>query len=179
MEPGVEPLGITQPRQVVPGPDQGLLDRIAGEIRIPEDEAGGPVQPRDGPMSQLGEGVMIALPRSLDESSLVHDRLDFGTPWVDVLDRVWRSNARFGSSKWQPSGVRRPEGGDPSGALSSHPLGDPSGLSRFGDRPDDCAGSFQRDDPQAEFGRLTVLGHVNYMACHGPSEGLCESLEPE
>ena len=75
MEPGVEPIGVTQPRQVAPGSDEGLLDRVAGELRVPEDEAGGPVQPRDGPAGELGEGVMIALPRSLDESSLVHGRL--------------------------------------------------------------------------------------------------------
>ena len=78
MEPGVEPLGVTQPRQVVPSSDKRLLDRIAGQLRIPEDEAGGPVQPRDGPVGELGEGVMIAPPCSLDESSLVHDRS--GTP---------------------------------------------------------------------------------------------------
>ena len=29
---------------------------------------------------ELGEGVMIASPRSLDEASLVHGRLGFGTP---------------------------------------------------------------------------------------------------
>jgi hypothetical protein len=40
---------------------------------------------------------MIALPRSLDESSLVHDRLGFGAPMVDVLDSVWRPDRRFGS----------------------------------------------------------------------------------
>ena len=80
MEPGVEPIGVTQPRQVAPGSDQCLLDRVAGQLRIPEDEAGGPVQPRDGPADELREGVMIASPRSLDASSLVHGRLGFGTP---------------------------------------------------------------------------------------------------
>lgn len=80
MEPGVEPIGVTQPRQVPPGSDECLLDRVAGQLRVPEDEAGGPVQPRDGRADELGKGVMIAPPRSLDTASLVHGRLVFGTP---------------------------------------------------------------------------------------------------
>ena len=48
MEPGVEPVGVAQPRQVPPGPHQRLLDRVARELRVPEDESGGRVQPRDG-----------------------------------------------------------------------------------------------------------------------------------
>ena len=99
MEPGVEPIGVTQPRQVAPGSDECLLDRVAGQLRIPEDEAGRPVQPRDGSAGELGEGVMIALPRSLDESSLVHGRLGFGTPLVVVLARVWRPYRDFGSRR--------------------------------------------------------------------------------
>ena len=79
IEPGIEPVGVTQPRQVAPGSDERLLDRVAGQLRIPEDEAGGLVQPRDGPAGELGEGVMIASPRSLDESTLVHGRLGCGT----------------------------------------------------------------------------------------------------
>ena len=96
MEPGVEPIGVTQPRQVAPGSDEGLLDRVAGQLRIPEDEAGGPVQPRDGPAGELGEGVMIALPRPVHESSLVHGRLGCGMTDVVVLDRVWRRCRRIG-----------------------------------------------------------------------------------
>ena len=45
--------------------------------------------------NELGEGVMIASPRSLDASSLVHGRLGFGTPSVVVLDRVWRPGRRI------------------------------------------------------------------------------------
>ena len=80
MEPGVEPLGVTQTREIAPCSDQDFLDRVAGQLRIPEDETGRFVQPRDGSAGELGEGVMIAPPRSLDESSLVHGRLGFGAP---------------------------------------------------------------------------------------------------
>ena len=45
MEPGVEPLGITKSRQVTPGSHQGVLDRIARELAVPEDQARGRVQP--------------------------------------------------------------------------------------------------------------------------------------
>ena len=112
MEPGVEPVGITQPRQVVPGSDERLLDRVAGQLRVAEDEAGGPVQPRDGPAGELGEGVMIALPRSLDESSLVHGRLGCGAPMVVVLDSVWRPDRRIGSCRrLRPAGGAGRNGG--------------------------------------------------------------------
>ena len=85
MEPGVEPLGVTQHPEVAPGSDERLLDRVAGQLRVTEDEAGGPVQPRAGIAGKHGEGVMIAATRSLDETSLVHGRLGFGA-MVVVLD---------------------------------------------------------------------------------------------
>ena len=49
VDPGVEPVGVAQPREVPPGVDQRILDRVARELRVPEDEAGGRVQPRDDP----------------------------------------------------------------------------------------------------------------------------------
>ena len=72
MEPGVEPVRVAKAREVAPGADERLLDRIARELRVPEDESGGRVQPRDGQVDERGEGVMIAPPRSDDETSLVH-----------------------------------------------------------------------------------------------------------
>ena len=47
VEPGVEPVRVAKPGQVPPGPDQRLLDRVARELRVPEDEAGCRVQPRE------------------------------------------------------------------------------------------------------------------------------------
>jgi hypothetical protein len=72
MEPGVEALRITQSGKVAPGSDVGILDRVARELRVPEDEAGDSFQPRDGRVDKPREGVMIAPPRSFDEISLVH-----------------------------------------------------------------------------------------------------------
>ena len=45
VEPGVEPVRVTKPGQVPPGAHQGVLDRVARELRVPEDEARGRVQP--------------------------------------------------------------------------------------------------------------------------------------
>ena len=50
-----------------------ILDAVARELGVPEDQPGGRVQPRDGIAGQRREGVMIALLRPLDEVSLVHD----------------------------------------------------------------------------------------------------------
>jgi hypothetical protein len=75
VQPAVEPIGISKLRKVPPGSDQPLLDRVACELRVAEDEASGLVQPHDGRAGELGEGVMIASPRALHEPSLVHGRL--------------------------------------------------------------------------------------------------------
>ena len=112
-EPGIEPVWVTQPRQISPGSDEGLLDRVAGQLRVPEDEPSGPVQRRGGPAGKLGEGVMIACPRLYHESSLVHGPLERGTPWWScsngygvgiaelVLGTVERHHFRMsGLDKW-------------------------------------------------------------------------------
>src|SRR4029079_6228992 len=78
-EPGVEPVGVAEAPQVSPGPEQALLNSIARELVVPEDQAGRRVQPRDGRMDELGKGVMIAPPRPLHESSLVHGPLASAT----------------------------------------------------------------------------------------------------
>ena len=69
--------GSRRPGQVPPGADEGVLDRVSRELAVPEDQAGGRVQPRDGRVGERREGVMIASLCSLDETSLVHGRLGF------------------------------------------------------------------------------------------------------
>jgi hypothetical protein len=66
-------------------PDPCLLDRVSREIGVPEDQSGRRVQPRDGQVDEHGEGGGIALPCSLDETSLVHGRLGWGTASLVVL----------------------------------------------------------------------------------------------
>ena len=71
-QPALEAIRIAERREVPPGPDESLLDRVSRELVVPEDQSGRRVQPRDEPAGQHGEGVMIASLRSLDELSLVH-----------------------------------------------------------------------------------------------------------
>jgi hypothetical protein len=75
VQPGLEPLRIAKTRQVAPGADECLLDRVARELRVPKDEAGGRVQPRESDVDEFGKGVMIASLRSCNGVSLVHGRL--------------------------------------------------------------------------------------------------------
>ena len=86
-EPGIEPIGVAEPGQVAPGAEEAVLDRVMREIRVPEDQSGRCVQPRDGRAGERGEGVMIAPLCPLDEVSLVHDRLWFGA--ADVVALRW------------------------------------------------------------------------------------------
>ena len=72
VEPGVEPVRVTQAREIAPGADERVLDRVACELRVPDDQTGDRVQPHEGQVDERGEGVMIALPCPLDETSLVH-----------------------------------------------------------------------------------------------------------
>src|SRR4029079_9892258 len=71
-QPGIEPVGIAESRQIAPCADERLLDRVARELLVAEDHASGRVQPREPRIDERGEGVMIAPPRAFDELSLVH-----------------------------------------------------------------------------------------------------------
>jgi hypothetical protein len=43
MEPRIEPVRIAKSGQVAPGSDHGLLDRVARELAVAEDQSGGSV----------------------------------------------------------------------------------------------------------------------------------------
>jgi hypothetical protein len=73
-EPAVEGGRIAQSGQITPRPDERILDGVPREVVVPDDEPGRRVQARDGRAGERGKGVVIALLRSLDESSLVHGR---------------------------------------------------------------------------------------------------------
>ena len=75
MQPRLKAIRIAQAPEIAPGAEQGVLDRVARELRVPDDQAGRRVQPRDRSFDELGEGVMIASPRAFDELSLVHGSL--------------------------------------------------------------------------------------------------------
>ena len=79
VQPGVEAIRVTEPRQIAPGADEALLDRILCQVRVTEDQSGGCVQSPEGAIDELGKGVMIASLRPFDTLSLIHDRLACGT----------------------------------------------------------------------------------------------------
>ena len=97
IDPGIEPVRIAETPQIPPGPEQSLLDRVARELRVPEDQAGCRVQPRDGAADKLGEGVMIAMPCLLDEPSLVHGHLAGCRGPGGRVYILWRRQPRSGS----------------------------------------------------------------------------------
>jgi hypothetical protein len=72
VEPGVETLRIAQSGQVAPGPDERLLDRIARELAVAEDQAGGRVESRCSCPREHREGVAIAPTCAFHERPLVH-----------------------------------------------------------------------------------------------------------
>src|SRR5262245_64369233 len=72
VEPRIEAIRVAQPGQAPPGANETLLDRVARELRVPEDQPVRRVQPRDQPADEHVEGVMIASHRPVHELSLVH-----------------------------------------------------------------------------------------------------------
>ena len=99
VQPGVEPVRFPKLRKIPPGSDQRLLDRVACELRVPEDEAGGLFQPHDGHAGKLREGVMIASPGSLDELSLVVHRC-LELPGTTMVDRASHGMATGSSNRF-------------------------------------------------------------------------------
>ena len=87
MEPRVEAVGVTQGGQVPPASDERLLDGVLGAVGILKDESGGGVEPGDRGACQHGEGVMIALPRSLHEVPL-HVALGSARPVWSRLESI-------------------------------------------------------------------------------------------
>jgi hypothetical protein len=67
MDPGLETIRIAETGQVPPRSDHRLLDGIPGQLRIPEDEPGGPAESPDQRAGERGKGVMIAPLRALHE----------------------------------------------------------------------------------------------------------------
>ena len=75
MEPGVEAIRITEPRQIAPGANETVLNGVLRQLGIAKDQASGRVKPSKGAVDQHGEGVVIASPRSIDKLRLVQGRL--------------------------------------------------------------------------------------------------------
>lgn len=107
MKPRVEPIGVAQAGQASPRPDVRLLNRVRGELPIPEDQSRGCVQPCGARANEHGEGVMIAFPGPLDEDSLVHGCLSSRRSRSGALGWYVGRGVRI-----VPAGARRDAGDD-------------------------------------------------------------------
>ena len=118
-----EAIRIAQRREVPPGFEEPLLDRVSRELVVPEDQSGRRVQPRDEHAGKHGKGVAIASLCSLDELSLVH--VDpFGDGATPCRAReVCRVRRRKGSSR-VPGGHGRRRESAPGGARRLQPIED-------------------------------------------------------
>jgi hypothetical protein len=69
-EPGLDPVGIPQVRELAPGADEGALQCVLGEARVAKDPEGDRVQPVTDLVHQAGEGVTVSLACPLHEVSI-------------------------------------------------------------------------------------------------------------
>ena len=65
-QPGLEPLGVTQPRKLPPRSDDGLLGRILGSVRVPRIRLGECEEPVRGRADERSEGIVVPPHRPLD-----------------------------------------------------------------------------------------------------------------
>jgi hypothetical protein len=87
MQPGIEPVRVTQTAYVEPGLEERILHGISGVLVVAEDEPGGPEQPIGRAGGQCGEGIQISPLRPNHEVSL--HRSTFGVAVVWPLCPVW------------------------------------------------------------------------------------------
>jgi hypothetical protein len=87
MQPGIEPVRVTQTADVEPGLEEGILHGIGGVLVVAEDEPGGPEEPIGRAGGQCREGIEISPLRPNHEVSL--HRSTFGVAVVWPLCPVW------------------------------------------------------------------------------------------
>ena len=67
MEPDLETLRVTQPRELAPGEEECLLDGVLGPLGVPKDSVRDRVAPVSVQVDQLGEGDLVARSRQFDQ----------------------------------------------------------------------------------------------------------------
>ena len=81
VEPSTQLVRVPKPAQVLPCPKRRLLDSIARELRVAEDQSGRCVESREMPADKRAEGLMVTLACPLEESPLFHAVL----PWPRAI----------------------------------------------------------------------------------------------
>ena len=70
MEPDLEALGVSEPRELAPGEEECLLDGVLCSLDVPEDPIRDGVAAVAVQVDELGEGDLVTLPRPLDQHHL-------------------------------------------------------------------------------------------------------------
>ena len=117
--PGLEPVGVSQARQLAPDGHERLLDRVVGLVRVVDDPVGGHVQARRRRPRECLVGVAVACLRLFDQPP-IHQRR------TSVVRPVWTSHPirgplRAGYSIWPGRAARAVDSG-------ARPVGQVAGL---------------------------------------------------
>ena len=83
-EPGIEPVGVAQLRQCLPGLDEGLLGHVVGIVRVPDDRLDQAVGRPETRQDDGVVGVDVTTPSAFDEPLLVEQ----GRPWCSIAIRA-------------------------------------------------------------------------------------------
>ena len=94
-QPGLEQKRVPKGRQIPPGADEGVLDRVLGPTEITQDAIGDRKQPIAGHDHETGERIFITLDGELDERRL-HGG-PFEPPLGGTLHPRWDPEASNGS----------------------------------------------------------------------------------
>ena len=97
--------GSRKPGEVLPGAHQGVLDRVARELAVPEDEARGRVQPGTPP-SRARRRRRDRLAPPAPRAPSVHGPLTLARRSRGRVCRVWRHRKPIRFAIRAPSGVR-------------------------------------------------------------------------
>ena len=68
IRPGIEPLRVTESRQLLPDPNEGLLRGVLGEVSVAQDPVGHLLVVAVCRLGDLGEGRLVPLLRSHHEA---------------------------------------------------------------------------------------------------------------
>src|SRR4029079_3108148 len=136
MDPRLETVGVPRPRELPPGEDEGVLQRVLGEARVAQDPERNRIE-RVADLAHKDADRLNVAPKGLRDEVSIH--LDLRLPRPDwprspLLTEGWRSNVQMGRLRRRP-GVDSGHAADPDrGRLPADPHRRAAGV-----RPDPAA----------------------------------------
>jgi hypothetical protein len=94
MQPRIEAIGITQPAQVLPSSDQGILNGVLRHLVVAQDEAGDTKQATRTARRQRRERIQVSLPSTNYEVALDRTTLRLGRR-KPAFTTVWAVESRI------------------------------------------------------------------------------------